>query len=119
MSKLAEAKQILAERGRTTEVLEDGKGCLCPIGALAMAHTGFSGQTEDVDAYRPADPDHAADLSALVKVAKRRLGHESRSGNSYIFVTPYTYVYRYNDDASRPDEEVLSLFDEALELVNG
>lgn len=124
MSKLAEAKALLAERGRTSEgSLEDKNGCLCPLGALNVVYTGFSGagidpnDTTCVRSYEPTDPDHVADVKALARVASGRLPRifEVEADDDY------SYVYRYNDnrEAGVPgyDADVLSLFDDAVALV--
>lgn len=122
MSKLAEAKQILAERGRTAiGVLEDSNGCVCPLGALNVAYYGaaddgvFNGEETwgyDFD-ERPGQKD---DILALAQVAFKRLG-ENRA---YSYPS-YHDIYRYNDGlhGDEHDQEVLSLFDEAMELANG
>ncbi len=117
MSKLAEAKQILAERGRTIEGgLEDKNGCLCPIGALCVAYTGTSGQdvhNPEMDPYNPVDKEHRADLYALARAAYNRYP----DNQTFHCATDYSWVFRYNDRIDRTDEQVLSLFDDAKALV--
>jgi hypothetical protein len=121
VSKLAEAKQILAERGRTRYgVLEDENGCLCPIGALCVAYTGGSGQDPETDAYGaaygPTDPEHLADLRALAVTAHARMVDTPPPGHWNPASTNYSWIYRYNDESlelNHTDDEVLSLFDDA------
>ena len=126
MSKLAEAKQILAERGRTAEgVLEDGNGCLCPIGALCVAYTGKSGQDPEDNTYGepydPTDPEHRADLRALAQVAHDRQVNPVVRSTWNPTSTDHSWIYRYNDNGitkgGHSDDEVLSLFDDAKALV--
>jgi hypothetical protein len=125
MSKLAEAKQILAERGRTIDgSLENSSGCLCPIGALCVAHTGESGETQypgqypGVNPYHPYTDEHMADLLALSKAAFYRGDMAPFSPTGYQpEIDDYSWVYRYNDTPVHTDEQVLSLFDLAMELV--
>jgi hypothetical protein len=109
MSKLLEARDILAERGLT----QDGNlenletGCVCALGALNIAYTGESGQDTDdeFDAYSPADPEHEADIEALARAVRKRgpIQHDRT----------WTIVYAYNDLTSTTEAEVLSLFTEA------
>lgn len=119
MSKLAEAKALIQERGRTNKgLLEDSDGCLCPLGALNMAYTGESGEYSDsvslAGAYTPSSVDQVDDINRLAKVARARelspyIGADR--GQPY-----YCYVYQYNDRGATTDEDIYSLFDEAMAL---
>lgn len=132
MSKLAEAKQLLAERGRTWDGdLESKDGCLCPLGALALAYNGESGEgpmlyldrETDLEeynrairlvqlAYTPVDLEHQADILALSYAAEERGIPRVVDLATY---SPAERVYLFNDrrDGHVFDDEVLALFDQA------
>lgn len=115
MSKLAEAKNLLITKGRTIGWLEDSDtGCLCPLGALALAYYGEADPyAEDEDgnfrsyAYDPEAEGHAEDLWALADVIRQR--------NEGLRGLPDTgTIFRFNDSYAKSDAEVLSVFDEAI-----
>ena len=119
MSKLAEAKALIQERGRTNRgLLEDWDGCLCPLGALNMAYTGESGEylegRSPVSAYNPSNGNQVADIERLARVVRARYTHPyAGSDRDQPY---YCYVYQYNDRDATTDEDIYSLFDEAMAL---
>jgi hypothetical protein len=120
MSKLEEARQIQLEAGRADGILKSVlTGCVCPLGALAIAHgvevEEFDHETE---AYEGTNEEHAADILTLGHTA-----YQLNRGREFSEVRPdladspgkaAVEVYRYNDFRIHTNEEAVALFDAAI-----
>lgn len=119
MSKLEEARDILTSVGRTKGELCDDNGCMCPLGALASAHGMTTDQLTSEDfverelAYAGISDDHKADILWLAKATAlwhpKAVEPESDHYNA-------GFVWRYNDRQTRADEQIIALFNKAIEL---
>lgn len=118
MSKLLEARDILAARGLTQSGgLEDPEtGCVCALGALNIAYTGASGADYDTNfddsPYFPANPEQRADLEKFARVVRRKLP----DSDHYLGETDSFFVWRFNDLVARDIDDVVDAFNHAAAL---
>jgi hypothetical protein len=120
MSKLEQARQIQLDAGRTKGILKSSlDGCVCPLGALAIAH---GVEVEEFDheneAYVGTNEEHAADILTLGHTA-----YQLCRGREFSEVRPdladrpgkaAAEVYYYNDFHLHTNEEAVALFDAAI-----
>lgn len=111
---LRSALAVLKERGRTTGVLVNNRGQVCPLGAIGCAlvpdfDTGnFDPYLTDRYSVIKNNERAWAAVNALVDVIDPPNRRVDRL---------FDVVFTFNDKRDRTDEEVFDLFDQAIEAA--
>ncbi|QGH79714.1 hypothetical protein SEA_ANON_43 [Gordonia phage Anon] len=109
---LTAAKQLLKTEGWSKGDLIKGDGCLCALGAVGLA-TGHEAamRGEDYDVF-DEDPKASAAVTALVDQIPvetlKRLYLDASNPD-------YSFIHEFNDWRETSEEDVLALFDKAIQ----
>lgn len=121
---LVKAREVLIERGLAKRTFVDGKGCVCALGAVAVAVLGEEAAERDeygdlhIEFDLFANPEYWGN-DELERPEQYGKAFPEVAALSRVLSAPvadFTYVYQASDNAASV-EEVVSIFDRAINLV--
>ena len=113
---LTDAKNLLIEKGRThTELVHPDTGCLCALGAIGVAVVGKDELVEKgYKLFESWSFLRNEEILEAVEAVAQELEKAGLNVEAFDEVAPFCHVYRYNDNRSTTDEDVLAVFDRAI-----
>ncbi|ANA86983.1 hypothetical protein SEA_LASTRESORT_47 [Gordonia phage LastResort] len=109
---LTAAKELLKTEGWAKGDLIKGDGCLCALGAVGLA-TGHEAaiRGDDYDIF-DEDPKASAAVKALVDQIPEKTLKKLWLDTSN---PDYSFIHEFNDAPDTAEEDVLALFDKAIQ----